>query len=64
MKSFFTFLVLFAKIYLGIRVLFWAILKLYAPEQHSLSEIEGYLVFLVLDIWITQSNGGFNIKKD
>ena len=54
-KSIFTLLVLLAKLYLGFRILIWAIMEITNPELHNLSEIEGYLVFAVFDIWISHS---------
>jgi hypothetical protein len=54
-KSIFTLLVLLAKLYLGFRILIWGIMEISNPELHNLSEIEGYLVFAVFDIWISHS---------
>lgn len=35
------------------------------PELHNISEIEGYLVFAVFDIWISHSTTSIEIfKKD
>jgi len=65
MKAIFTFLILLAKLYLGFRILYWAILEISNPELHSLSEIEGYLVFAVFDIWISHSITSVDdLKKD
>ena len=65
MKSFFTLFVLLAKLYLGIRILIWAIMEVSNPELHNISEIEGYLVFAVFDIWISHSTTSIEIfKKD
>jgi hypothetical protein len=55
MKAIFTLIVLLAKLYLGLRILIWSVAEVNNPELHSLSEIEGYLVFAVFDIWITHS---------
>ena len=55
MKTVFTLIVLLAKLYLGFKILIWAIMEVSNPELHSLSEIEGYLVFAVFDIWISHS---------
>ena len=58
MKQFFTLLLVIAKIYLGIKVLYWVTLKIYQPELHNISEIDVYVVLLILDIWI----GGQSIE--
>lgn len=58
MKSFLILLVLIGKIFLGAKILWWIWLKSSNPELHNLSEIEGYLVLLVFDIWI----GGQNVE--
>ena len=62
MKLFIGLLILVGKLYLFGRVLFWAIMKLRNPEMHSISEIEGYLVLLICDIWISQNVDKESIK--
>lgn len=64
MKTLFTFIVLLAKLYIGVRILIWGISEIYYPELHNLSEIEGYLVFAVFDIWIFHSTNNFNSTKE
>jgi hypothetical protein len=56
MKHLAAILIIFGKIYLGIRILWWAILKMQRPELHNISEIDVFLVLLVFDIWIGQQN--------
>jgi hypothetical protein len=56
MKHLTAILIIFGKIYLGIRILWWAILKMQHPELHNISEIDVFLVLLVFDIWIGQQN--------
>ena len=64
MKSIFTLLVLLAKLYLGFKILIWAIMEVNNPELHNLSEIEGYLVFAVFDIWISHSTTSIKSMKE
>jgi hypothetical protein len=64
MKSFFTLFVLLAKLYLGIRILIWAIMEVSNPELHNISEIEGYLVFAVFDIWISHSTTTIKVMNE
>jgi len=52
MKLFFTLVILIAKFYLGIRILWWIFLKFSHPEQHHFDEIEAYVVLLIFDIWV------------
>jgi hypothetical protein len=63
MKSFFTLFILLGKLYLGIRVLWWIVLETSQPEFHTISEIEGYLVLLVFDVWLGQQNGEIDKSK-
>ena len=56
MKHLAAILIIFGKIYLGIRILWWVILKMQHPELHNISEIDVFLVLLVFDIWIGQQN--------
>jgi len=63
-KSIFTLLVLLAKLYLGFRILIWGIMEISNPELHNLSEIEGYLVFMVFDIWISYSSSSVKIMRE
>ena len=56
MKHLATLLVVIGKIYLGIRILWWTILKMQHPELHNLSEIDVFLVLLVFDTWISSQN--------
>jgi hypothetical protein len=59
MKVFIGLLILIGKLYLLGRVLCWAVMELNNPELHTLSEIEGYLILLICDIWIS-----VNVDKD
>jgi hypothetical protein len=52
MKSFFTFLIVISKIYLGARIMWWVFLKFTTPELHNFNEIDVYVVLLIFDIWI------------
>lgn len=64
MKAIFTFIVLLAKLYLGFKILVWAIAEVNNPELHNISEIEGYLVFAVFDIWISHSTTSIKSMRD
>ena len=64
MKTIFTLLVLIAKLYLGFKILSWVFMEMYSPELHNISEIEGYLVFVIFDIWLSHSVSSINSTKE
>jgi hypothetical protein len=64
MKTIFTLIVLLSKLYIGLRILIWAIAEVSNPELHNLSEIEGYLVFAVFDIWISHSTTTIKVMNE
>lgn len=45
---------LVCKIFVAAKVLWWIFLKSTYPEQHEISEIELYVVFLIFDTWISK----------
>jgi hypothetical protein len=53
MKLFFGVLILLGKLYMGLKIMWWAFSEIRFPEQHSFSEIEVFFVLLVFDIWMT-----------
>ena len=63
MRTIFTLIILLGKLYLGIRVLWWIVLEISHPELHTISEIEGFLVLLVFDVWVGQQNGEIDKTK-
>jgi hypothetical protein len=52
-KLFISFLIIISRIYVGVRVISWIILKIITEVPHPLSEIEIYLVVMLLDIWVS-----------
>jgi len=34
------------------------------PELHNISEIEGYLVFVIFDIWLSHSVSSINSMRE
>lgn len=46
-------LIIIARIYIGFKILQWIFLEMKEPQIHSISEIELYLVFVILDVWIS-----------
>lgn len=46
-------LIIIARIYIGFKILQWIFSEMKEPQIHSISEIELYLVFVILDVWIS-----------
>jgi len=57
-KLFISFLIIISRIYVGVRVISWIILKIITEIPHPLSEIEIYLVIMILDIWVSSQYSG------
>ena len=47
----------------GVKIMFWLNHEFSYPNQHDISEIEFYLVFLIFDIWISMSSSNIEIPK-
>ena len=41
-----------AKIYLGIKILFWVIGRIQTPELYPTSDIDWAVVMIILDMWL------------
>jgi hypothetical protein len=52
-RLFISFLIIISRIYVGVRVISWIILKIITEVPHPLSEIEIYLVVMLLDVWVS-----------
>ena len=53
LKLFISFLIIISRIYVGVRVISWIILKIITEIPHPISEIEIYLVMMFVDIWVS-----------
>jgi len=52
-KLLFSLFIIISRIYVGVKVISWIILKIITDIPHNLSEIEIYLVIIILDIWVS-----------
>lgn len=64
MKFFIGLLVIITKIYCAFKVVQWLYLKFFDTGVHPISEIEHFLVFIVLDIWLMMSASNIEEKLD
>lgn len=63
MKKIFIFIVSIIKILIAAKIVWWLVLQGFEPESHPISEIQGYLVFLIFDTWIITSSQNLNLDK-
>lgn len=62
MKSIIAIFLIICRIYIGVKVLWWLFLEMKAPDLHSVSEIEAYLVFVLFDTWVSSSQTDIDIE--
>ena len=63
MKIILAIIIVSFRIFLGIQILKWIILKVQNPQLHNISEIELYIVGILFDTWVSSSHGNIEIKK-
>ncbi len=56
-------LLIITRLFLGVKVISWIILKFISNIPHSISEIEVYLVLMFLDLWFSSQPTEITIKK-
>jgi hypothetical protein len=64
MRMILIFLIIISRVYIGINVVSWAYLEIRNQSLHSISEIEFFLVLILLDIWVTQSDTNVDVRID
>ena len=64
MKMLIGVIVIFLRFFLAFKILLWVGKEINAPDLHSISEIEIYLVGIILDIWISTQNTEIDIEVD
>ena len=62
MKIILSIFLILCRLFVGIKILYWIVVKIKYPEIHSISEIELCLVIAVFDTWISSSQSGIDIK--
>jgi len=55
-------LLIIGRLYTGVKVLHWLILKSIDSAPHPISEIEVILVWIIFDTWVSISQSGIDIK--
>lgn len=64
-QTIFAVLITLVRIFLGIKIISWLIVNLISEVPHPLSEIEVFLVIILLDIWAaSQYSGVVILDKD
>ena len=56
--------VIFLRFFVGFKILFWIGQEINAPDIHSLSEIELFLVVILLDLWVSTQQNEIDIEID
>jgi hypothetical protein len=64
MKIFIGLVLIFFRFFLAYKILSWVGQEINAPDLQSISDIEIYLVGIILDIWITTQNNQIDIEVD
>jgi hypothetical protein len=62
-KILFATLIIIVRLLIGVRVFSWVILNFFTNVPHPISEIESYLVLMILDIWFSSQPSEITIKK-
>jgi hypothetical protein len=56
-------LLIITRLFLGVKVISWIILKFISDIPHPISEIEVYLVLMFLDLWFFSQPTEIIVKK-
>jgi hypothetical protein len=64
MKILIGLVLIFFRFFLAFKILSWVGQEINAPDLRSISDIEIYLVGVILDIWITTQNNQIDIEVD
>jgi hypothetical protein len=63
-KSLFTLIIIIVRLLVSVKVISWLILRFFSDIPHPISEIEAYIVILLLDVWFFSSVAEIVIKKE
>jgi hypothetical protein len=64
LKSLFAIIIIIVRLLVSVKVIAWLILRFTTSITHPISEIETYLVIILLDIWATSSVTEIVIKEN
>jgi hypothetical protein len=62
-KSFFALILIIVRLLVSVKVISWLILNFFTNIPHPISEIEVYLVIILLDIWLLSNSTEIVIRK-
>jgi hypothetical protein len=63
-KIFLGIIILILRTFIGIKVISWLILNFIENQSHDLSEIQTYLVIIILDMWATNNSTQIIVQKE
>jgi hypothetical protein len=55
LKTLLVIIVIIVRLLVSVKVISWIILRFISSVDHPISEIETYLVIILVDIWLTSS---------
>jgi len=62
-KSLFALILIIVRLLVSVKVISWLILNFFNNIPHPISEIEVYLVIILLDIWLLSNSTEIVIRK-
>jgi hypothetical protein len=62
-KSLFALILIIVRLLVSVKVISWLILNFFTNIPHPISEIEVYLVIILLDIWLLSNSTEIVIRK-
>ena len=64
LKSLFAVIVIIVRLLVSVKVIAWLILRFTSTIPHPISEIENYIIIILLDIWVSSSATEIVIRKE
>jgi hypothetical protein len=62
-KTLFALILIIVRLLVSVKVISWIILNIFTNIPHPISEIEVYLVIILLDIWLLSTSTEIVIKE-
>ena len=62
-KTLFALILIIVRLLVSVKVISWIILNIFTNIPHPISEIEVYLVIILLDIWLLSNSTEIVIRK-
>ena len=64
LKSLLAIIIIIIRLLVSVKVITWLILKFISEIPHPISEIESYIVIILLDVWVFSSIIEVQIKNN